>query len=166
MSYPELGIGFADLAGFLALIFIAITAILMFVKKRLFTKYPSQRGLFNKVHIALASLGGGFLLIHADYFIHAPISNFWIFLGYLSTAVALIVWFSGFSFLEKQKYSIIYHGSLSLAAISLMAIHSVELGFNISIWLSELVLASIVVITFSRAIQHGIKILVSVRDSK
>ncbi len=159
MPYSELGIGVANLAGFLALFFIIVTAVMMFIKARLFSRYHSHQGLIRNTHIVIAALGGAFLLIHADYFISAPIFNFWIFLGYLSTAVALVVWFTGFSFLERLRYSLLYHGSLSLFAISLMVIHSLELGFNISIGVTEAILAIIAILTFSRAILHVNKIL-------
>ena len=159
MAFSEFGIGIANLAGYLALFFIIATAVMMFVKTRLFNRYPSYQKLLRNTHIILASLGGAFLLLHADYFIDAPILNTGIFLGYLSTAIALIVWFTGFSFLERLRYSLLYHGSLSLFAISLMVIHAIELGFNITLEISEAILASIVVVTFARAMLHVNKIL-------
>lgn len=149
----------ADLAGYLALVFIVATAALMFAKKRIVSHTTKQK-LFNNIHIALAVLGGVFLLIHADYFIHAPITNFGVLLGYISTGVAVVVWFTGFSFLERLRYSLIYHGSLSLFAISLMILHSVNLGFGIPLYLSEILLAATAVAVFARAAQHIIKIVV------
>ena len=159
MAFSEFGIGIANLAGFLALFFIIATAVMMFVKTRLFNRYPSYQKVLRNTHIILASLGGAFLLLHADYFINAPILNTGIFLGYLSTAVALIVWFTGFSFLERLRYSLLYHGSLSLFAISLMVVHALVLGFNITLEISEAILATIVVVTFARALMHVNKIL-------
>jgi hypothetical protein len=161
MAFSELGIGIADLAGFLALFFIIATAVMMFVKDRLFNRYRSHQGLIRNIHIALAVLGGAFLLLHADYFINAPILNTGIFLGYVSTAVALIVWFTGFSFMERLRYSLLYHGSLSLFAISLMVIHALELGFNITIGITEALLLVIALLTFWRAAFHVKKILTS-----
>ncbi len=160
MAFSEFGIGIANLAGFLALFFIIVTSVLMFVKKRLFNRFQSHQRLIRNIHIALASLGGAFLLLHADYFLNAPILNTGIFLGYVSTAVAVIVWFTGFSFLERLRYSLLYHGSLSLFAISLMVIHALELGFNISIGVTEAILSIIAILTFSRAMFHANKILV------
>ena len=159
MAFSELGIGFANLAGFLALFFIFATAVMMFVKTRLFSHFHSHQALIRNIHIVIAALGGAFLLIHADYFINAPILNTGIFLGYVSTAVALIVWFTGFSFLERLRYSLLYHGSLSLFAISLMVIHALELGFNISIGITEGILLTIAILTFWRAMFHVNKIL-------
>jgi len=159
MVFSELGIGFANLSGFLALIFIIATAAMMSAKSRLFKRYSSHQKLLKNVHVVLASLGGGFLLLHAEYFINAPVLNTGIFLGYLSTVIAIIVWFTGFSSLERLRYSLLYHRSLSLFAISLMVLHTIELGFNISLGISEAVLAIIIVVTFARALQHFHKVL-------
>jgi len=159
MAYSEFGIGIANLAGFLALFFIIATAVMMFIKTRLFNRFHSHQGLIRNIHIAVAALGGAFLLLHADYFIHAPILNMGIFLGYVSTAVAVVVWFTGFSFLERLRYSLLYHGSLSLFAISLMVIHALELGFNISIGVTEAILSLVAIFTFYRAALHVGKIL-------
>jgi len=161
MAFSEFGIGIANLAGFLALFFIIVTAVLMYVKKRLFNRFQSHQGLIRNIHIIIASLGGAFLLLHADYFLSAPILNTGIFLGYVSTVVALVVWFTGFSFLERLRYSLLYHGSLSLFAISLMVIHALELGFNISIGVTETILSVIAILTFFRAMFHISKILAS-----
>jgi len=159
MAFSEFGIGLANLAGFLALFFIIVTAVLMFVKKRLFNRFQSHQGLIRNIHIVVAVLGGAFLLLHADYFINAPILNTGIFLGYVSTAVAVVVWFTGFSFLERLRYSLLYHGSLSLFAISLMVLHALELGFNISLEVTAAILATIAILTFTRAMFHVNKIL-------
>jgi hypothetical protein len=165
MAFSEFGIGIANLAGFLALFFIIATAVMMFVKTRLFNRFHSHQGLIRNTHIIVASLGGAFLLLHADYFINAPILNQGIFLGYVSTAVALIVWFTGFSFLERLRYSLLYHGSLSLFAISLMAIHALDLGFNISVGITEGILLVIAILTFWRAMFHVNKILSGKKQS-
>ncbi len=148
----------ADLSGYLALVFIIATSVLMFAKKRIMSHTTRQK-LFNNVHIAIAVLGGIFLLIHGDYFIHAPLTNFGVLLGYISTGVALIVWFTGFSFLERLRYSLLYHGSLSLFAIALMILHSVNLGFGIPLYLSEILLGVTAIVLFVRASQQIIKIL-------
>ena len=130
----------------------------MFAKKRILS-HTSKQNLVSKIHIGMAVLGGAFLLLHADYFLQAPVTNFGILLGYIATAVALIVWFTGFSFLERLRYSLLYHGSLSLFAIALMILHSVNLGFSIPLYLSELLLAVTALVVFIRASQHIIKIV-------
>lgn len=148
----------ADVSGFLALIFITTTALLMFVRNRIIGR-TTRRDLVNKIHISIAVLGGAFLLLHADYFLRAPLTNFGVLLGYIATGVALVVWFTGFSFIERLRYSLLYHGSLSLFAIALMIIHSTNLGFSIPLYLSELLLALTGIVVFVRALQHIIKIM-------
>jgi hypothetical protein len=159
LAFFDSGIGLAYLSGIFALVLIIATALLVFLKTRLVNRHPSRRDLITKTHIVLATLGGAFLLLHADYFIRAPIFDPWIFLGYLSTAVALVVWFTGFSFIERLRYSLLYRGSLSLFAIALMIIHAVELGLNLPLEITEAILVVLVVVTFVRAMQHVGKIL-------
>jgi hypothetical protein len=159
MFFRFFGIGFADFAGFLALIFIAATAVMMFLKTRLFNRYQAHKDFIKNTHIVVAALGGAFLLIHADFFLSAPILDPPIFYGYLGTGIAIVVWFTGFSFIERLRYSLLYHGSLSLLAISFMVIHTVQLGFNIGIGLGEGLLALVAVLTFYRAMLHVKKIL-------
>ena len=129
------------------------------VVKRSLLKYTKRKLLFKRVHIIIAALGGGFLVMHGDFFIGAPISNTGVALGYVATGVALFVWFSGFAFLERLSDSLLYHGSLSLAAVSLMMIHAVSIGFSFQAVTSEIILAvtaSILLVTASR---HIAKIL-------
>src|SRR5580704_4411477 len=143
--------GIANLSGIIALVLIIATALLVFLKTRLVNRHPSRRDLVTKTHIVLATLGGAFLLLHADFFIRAPIFDTWIFLGYLSTAIALVVWFTGFSFIERLRYSLLYHGSLSLFAITLMMIHAIELGLNFPVQITAAILIVLLIITFVRA---------------
>lgn len=147
---------FGDLSGFLALIFISATAVLM-VGKRKLSKTTGRNIFFKRVHIIIASLGGGFLLIHADYFIGAPIENWGILLGYIAAAAALFVWFSGFAFLERLSDSLLYHGSISLAAIALMVIHTLIFGFQTIA--TEIILSLVAAVLLLRALQHVAKIL-------
>ncbi len=159
MLFDFSSVGIADLSGIVAFVLIIATALLVFLKTKLVNRRPSRRDLVTKIHIILATLGGAFLLLHADFFIRAPILNLSIFLGYLSTAVPLVVWFTGFSFIERLRYSLLYHGSLSLFAITLMIIHAIELGLNFSLQITEAVLIVLVVVTFACAMNHVRKIL-------
>lgn len=155
-----LGADVANLAGFLALFFIIAAAVLMFIKTRLFNRYQSHRTLIRVCHIVIASLGGGFLLIHAEYFIKAPILSTGIFLGYVSTAVALSVLFLGISVLGRIRYSLLFHGSLAFSAISLMVLHALVMGFFfISIDVNIAILSLIAILAFWRAMLHVNKIL-------
>ena len=56
MAFSEFGIDIANLAGFLALFFIIVTAVMMFIKKRLFNRFQSHRGLIRNIHIIVAVL--------------------------------------------------------------------------------------------------------------
>lgn len=108
MSFYISELFLGDISGFLALFLISATAVLMVVKRSLL-KYTKRKLLFKRVHIIIAALGGGFLVMHADFFIGAPISNTGVALGYVATGVALFVWFSGFAFLERLSDSFLYH---------------------------------------------------------
>jgi hypothetical protein len=148
----------ADISGFLALIFISATAILMSVRNRIIGR-TTRRDLVNKIHVGVAVLGGAFLLLHADYFLEAPLTNLGVLSGYIATGVALVVWFTGFSFLERLRYSLLYHGSLSLFAIALMVVHSINLGFSIPLYVSEALLGITAIIVLVRAFQHIAKMV-------
>jgi hypothetical protein len=160
------GLFVAIISGYLSLFFITVTSVLMFVKKRLARSRSATRDFVTKVHVLVAVLGGAFLVIHADYFIRVPLESLGIFLGYGSTAAAVVVWFTGFSFLERLRYSLLYHGSLSLFAISLMVIHAVILGPGLTPVLSEILLAIVVATSLVRAFQHATRILTSRSSGK
>jgi hypothetical protein len=153
------GHAIAVLSGYLALVFITATAVMMFLKRKLFGGHVARNEFLSRIHIAIALLGGLFLLIHADYYLSAPITQLPVFLGYAGTGLALVVWFSGFSFLERMRYSLLYHGSLSLSAIALMVVHSLDLGFIIPFSLSEVLLAIVGVTALVQASRHIIKIV-------
>ncbi|MGI0085121.1 MAG: hypothetical protein ACREBQ_08570, partial [Nitrososphaerales archaeon] len=74
MSFYLSELFLGDVSGFLALFLISATALLM-VAKRSLLKHTKRQLLFKRVHIIVASLGGGFLIMHADFFIGAPIGN-------------------------------------------------------------------------------------------
>jgi hypothetical protein len=75
MAFSEVGIGIANLAGFLALFFIIATAVMMFIETHLFNRFHSHKALIRNIHIVIAVLGGAFLLLHVNYFLNAPILN-------------------------------------------------------------------------------------------
>ena len=79
-------------------------------------------------------------------------------MDYISRAAALIVWFTGFSYLERLRYSLLYHGSLSLFAIALMVVHSVNLGFSIPLHISEIILAVMAAALVTRAAQDLLRV--------
>jgi hypothetical protein len=146
-----------DIFGVLALVLISATALLMLVRKRLLRRTRNLE-LLRRIHIIVSALGGLFLILHVAYFVTYPISD-GVLLGYVSSAVALIVWVTGTAFLERFRDSLFFHGSLSLAAISLMLMHAAVAGILVPIFLSETILASTTVFVLFRASKHLSKII-------
>ncbi len=145
-----------DIFGYLALVFIIFTAVFMLGRKRLL-KYTRNLDLLRKIHILFSLLGGLFLTLHVAYFIAYPLTSA-VMLGYVSAAVAGVVWVTGTAFLERFRDSLFYHGTLSLAAISMMVIHAASAGINIPISISYIVLALTSSIMIVKAYEHAGKI--------
>ena len=127
-----------DIFGLLALALISATAVLMLLRRRILKRFKNL-DLIRRIHIAVAGLGGLFLVLHVAYFVTWPL-NIEILLGYISATLALVVWLTGTAFLERFRDSLYFHGTLSLSAISLMVIHSSAAGLNVPIALAEVVL--------------------------
>jgi hypothetical protein len=127
-----------DVFGLLAVSLIGATAVFMLLRRQILKRFKNLE-LMRRVHIAVAGMGGLFLILHVAYFISYPI-NLGVLLGYVSASLALVVWLTGTAFLERFKDSLYFHGTLSLSAISLMVIHSAAAGLNISFALAEVVL--------------------------
>jgi hypothetical protein len=146
-----------DIFGYLALIFIIFTGVFMLGRKRLL-RYTRNLELLRKIHILCSLLGGLFLVLHVAYFVTYPITNA-VMLGYVSAAVAGVVWVMGTAFLERFKDTLFYHGTLSLASIAMMVIHATSAGINIPISVSYIVLALTSSIMLVKAYEHVGKIL-------
>jgi len=127
-----------DIFGLLALALISATAVLMLLRRRILKRFKNL-DLIRRIHIAVAGLGGLFLVLHVAYFVTWPL-NIEILLGYISATLALVVWLTGTAFLERFRDSLYFHGTLSLSAISLMVIHSSAAGLNVPIDFAEIVL--------------------------
>jgi hypothetical protein len=127
-----------DVFGLIALALIGATAVLMLIRRRILKRFKNLE-LIRRAHIAIAAVGGLFLVLHVAYFITYPV-NLEILLGYLSATLALVVWVTGTAFLERFRDSLYFHGTLSLSGISLMVIHSAAAGLNVPFALAELVL--------------------------
>ncbi len=141
-----------DVFGLLALALIGTTAVFMLVRKRILKRFKNL-DLMRRIHIAVAALGGLFLILHVSYFISYPI-NLEILLGYVSASLALVVWLTGTAFLERFRDSLYFHGTLSLSAISLMVIHSAAAGLNVPFALAEAVLAGTTTIAVAKTTQY------------
>jgi hypothetical protein len=150
MTFPGLMLG--DIFGLLALALIAITAVFMLFRRQILKRFKRLE-LIRRVHVAVAGLGGLFLVLHIAYFISYPL-NIGISLGYGSAGLALIVWLTGTAFLERFRDSLYFHGTLSLSAISLMVIHSAAAGINIPFALAEVILGGTTVLTIFKTSQY------------
>ncbi len=146
-----------DIFGFLALVFIAFTSVFMLLRKKLL-KYTRNLDRLRRIHIYSATVGGFFLILHFAYFVTWPLTTP-ILLGYVSAAAAAIVWITGTAFLERFRDSFFYHGSLSMAAISLMVIHAASAGINLPIILTIAVLLVTTSVVVYKASQHTGKTL-------
>jgi len=133
-----------DIFGLLALALISATAVLMLFRRRILKRFKKLE-LMRRLHIAVAGLGGLFLVLHVAYFITWPL-NVEILLGYLAATLALVVWLTGTAFLERFRDSLYFHGTLSLSAISLMVIHSAAAGLNVPFAFAEIVIGGTTVV--------------------
>jgi hypothetical protein len=144
-SPPRLfGIGsLADLSGFLALVLISATGVLMLFKKKLAAWMGSPESLW-RLHVVIAGAGGFFLGLHVVLFLAFPLS-LPVLLGYAATGAALFVWITGGIYFQGARSSMFFHGLLSIGAIFLMIVHTFGAGRNIPVELSGLSLALIAV---------------------
>jgi len=141
-----------DVFGLLALALISATAVLMLLRRRILKRFKNLE-LMRSAHIAVAALGGLFLVLHVAYFITWPL-NTEIFLGYVSATLALVVWVTGTAFLERFRDSLYFHGTLSLSAISLMVIHSSAAGLNVPFSFAEIVLGGTTTVAVYKTTQY------------
>ena len=129
-----------DLTGFIALGLILAAAALMALR-RSFIKSANGLVLYRKLHIAVSTSAGLFLAVHIAYFFSFPYND-GIILGYVSTAMAVVVWLTGTAFLERWRDTLFFHGTLTVAALALIAIHASVSGANLPTVLSVLMLGA------------------------
>ena len=108
----------------------------------------------RRAHTFTALLGGLFLVLHVAYLISYPMNGA-IVLGYIAVAVALFLGLTGMSYLQRFREARFYHGSISLAAIALMAIHAVGSGFNLPAWIAAVTLVGTASLVFTMAAAPG-----------
>lgn len=138
MSASGSGLQLGDVFGLIALALMAATAVLMLLRRRILKRFKNLEAI-RRAHVAIATFAGLFLVLHVAYFVTYPLTVA-IILGYVSAAIALVVWLTGTAFLERFRDSLYFHGTLSLSGISLMVIHSAGAGLNIPFALAEVVL--------------------------
>ena len=129
-----------DLTGFAALCLILAAAVLM-AMRRSFVRSAGGLAFYRKLHIAVSTAAGMFLVIHIAYFFSFPYND-GIILGYVSTATAVVVWLTGTAFLERFRDTLFFHGTLTVAAIALIAMHASVSGANLPEVLSVLLLGT------------------------
>lgn len=98
----------------------------MYARGPLLKKFK-KLNLIRQLHIAVSSTAGIFLILHVLSFITFP-ASMGLYAGYASFATIFVVWLTGTAFLERVRDSLIFHGSLSLAAITLALIHASSLA--------------------------------------
>ena len=178
MVYFSLG----DLFGFLSLIFVVLSAVLIaqknhLIKKRLLVGplnprrhlrrrrikgrllYLTNLMFVRRSHVITAMLGGFFLVLHVAYLISYPMNGA-IILGYVAVAAAAFLGVTGTSFLQKFREARYFHGSISLSAIALMAIHAAGSAFNIPVWIASAALAVTVCLVFTVTARHVRKLVI------
>ncbi len=156
MSANGSGLLLGDVFGLAAIALMGATAVFMLLRKQMLKRFKNLERI-RQAHVALATLAGLFLALHVAYFITWPV-NLEILLGYVSAAIALVVWLTGTAFLERFRDSLYFHGTLSVSAISLMAIHSAAAGLNVPTALSEAVLVGTTWVALYKAVQYAQKI--------
>lgn len=152
--FPTLLLG--DVFGLLALGLIAATAVLMLLRRQILKRFRNLE-LIRRVHLAVATLGGLFLVLHVAYFLSYPVTVAVLF-GYLSGVLGVIVWATGTAFLERFRDSLYFHGTLSLSAISLMLIHAAAAGINIPFAVAEAVLGGTTVVAVFKVSRYSAKL--------
>lgn len=151
---------YANLAGYIALVLIAATGVVMLFRKPLLA-YIKDPGLLRSIHVGVAGLGGGFLVFHVVYFLLFPLSLPVLF-GYLATYSALAVWVSGAFFFEGVSNSLFYHGLLSLIGVSLMVVHVIGAGRAVP----DLFSGTVLVLVAASVLAIGIKRFVDVLNAR
>ena len=131
----------ANDSGYVALVLIAGTGVLMVFRKSLLraTRRPN---LLRALHVGVGAVGGAFLVVHVAFFLTFPVSVAVLY-GYVATYVAFFVWVTGLLFIEGLRSSVYYHGILSLLGVSLMVLHVFDAGRGIPLFDSGILLVLI-----------------------
>lgn len=111
-----------NIFGYATLALVCVSAVLMYARGPLLKKFK-RLDLIRQFHIFVSTAAGVFLILHVLSFVTYPV-NIGIYVGYASFASIFIVWLTGTAFLERVRDSLLFHGSLSLAAITLALIHA------------------------------------------
>lgn len=129
--------------GIVALLLLAFTGVFMAARK-LLLKFTKNLDLLRRLHMIIGTFAGFFLVLHISFFISFPFND-GIILGYVATAVAVFVWLSGTAFLERFRDSLFFHGTMTVAAVGLILLHSAVSGANLPLMFTELLAGAVVV---------------------
>jgi hypothetical protein len=166
-----------DIFGYLALVLVSLSALLMVRKNALIRKrlligplnprrhlrrrlvrgrllYLTNLVLVRRAHMFMALLGGLFLVLHVVYLVTYPLNDA-IILGYVAVVAAAFLGLTGVSYLQRFREARYYHGSISLSAIALMTVHAVGSGFNLPVWMATATLLLTAVVVFAVAARHA-----------
>ena len=151
----------ANVAGFIALILIAATGVMMLFRRSLLRRSRDPDRL-RAVHIGVAALGGAFLIFHVVFLLFFPVS-LPVLYGYIATYFAFVIWVTGLLFMEGLRGSLFYHALLSLIGVSLIVLHVFTAGRDVPITISGIILiviASVVLgsaaVQFARLSRQGV----------
>lgn len=165
-----------DIFGYLSLLFIVLSVLLIRNKNPLISKRllrgPLNSGsrirrlrsrsrrlhldnlkLLRRGHTIIALIAGLFVVIHIAYFITYPINDA-ILLGYVAIAGALFFGLTGMSYLQRLREARFYHGSMTLPAVALITVHAVGSGFNLPVWIATVALGVTAGVVFATAARH------------
>ncbi len=138
--------------GYAALFLIGLAAILMLLRSKLLTLTKNLM-LVRLVHIAISTLAGLFLILHITYLFLPPSSSGMI-LGYISVAIAVVVWLSGTAFLGRLRDSLFFHGTMSSVLVALSLMHAAIASPNIPYVWSQVMLGATVIVAMGNATFH------------
>lgn len=110
-----------DLAGFAALGFAGTSAALMVFRARIVKAFGAEK--VRDLHVAVSLLAAAFLAAHVLLLFSPPVTMA-LDLGYAGFALGVILWMTGVGFLERNRDSFFFHGSLALAVIALVVVHA------------------------------------------
>ena len=110
-----------DLAGFAALGFTGVSAALMVSRAKVVKAFGADK--VRGLHVAVSVLAAAFLAAHIALLFSPPVTMA-LDLGYAGFALGVILWGTGVGFLERNRDSFFFHGSLALAVIALVVVHA------------------------------------------
>ena len=139
----------ANVAGFIALILIAATGVMMLFRRSLLRRFRDPDRL-KAVHVWVAALGGAFLIVHVVFLLAFPVS-LPVLYGYIATYFAFVIWVTGLLFMEGLRNSLFYHALLSLIGVSLIVLHVFTAGRDVPIAISGVILVVIAAVVLGSA---------------